>query len=88
MALLIDEANLDTLLRAVEGSMCRLIAVRKFFYLGKLRATIVIVDKTDRGYHGMPSRTRFAWEMNLGRAEKDRALWAALRSAMIPYTAQ
>jgi hypothetical protein len=88
MVLLIDMANAMELIKAVESSGCRVSFQRCPFRLGKIRATILIVNKTIRRTDLLvvqqPQTGLFEWES--GDME-GRALWTFLRSQALPKMA-
>lgn len=83
MVLLIDTGNIDTMLGAIDNAGCHVSFMRKHFRLGKIQATIMLVRK---GQTTAPCHSgRFFWEVG---AQKDRALWAVLRSKALPSLVQ
>ena len=79
MVLLVDTGNIETMVGAVEMAGCHVQRMRDYFRLGKIQATILIVEK---GPGAAPiHRGRFDWEIG---PQKDRALWATLRSSAMP----
>jgi 23S rRNA G2445 N2-methylase RlmL len=80
MVLLMDTANVDNMVAAVEKAGCHVDRMREYFRLGKIKATILIIERgpaTSAHVHV----GRFDWEVG---PQKDRALWARLRSGALP----
>ena len=85
MVLLVDTGNIEFMVAAIEKAECHVGQMRECFRLGKIQATIMIVEK---GPASAPIRRGvFDWEVG---PQKDRTLWATLRSsaspALVPFS--
>lgn len=82
MVLLIDSGNLLELKEAITTAGCQVVFQRSEFWLGKIRATILVVHKGDaQPNDNLVQSTPFDWEVGELRG---RALWTSLRSQALP----
>ncbi len=82
MVLLIDSDNTPELIEAIVQSGCQIIFQRSPFRLGRLRATILVANKSCMAATHLHTETgTFHWE---GGDLKGRTLWSFLRSQALP----